>query len=80
MEGKGGLSMKYCPNNISDIELLKPHNTAEVICVKCGYRYLCVWPVGTPMKKLECGKCKRIGFIITTGERRYDDFKGDDKS
>ena len=66
------------PKNISDIEALKPHHSAEVICVRCKARYMCVWPVGTPMRTLECGHCHRTGFVITTGERN-EDFQGGDE-
>lgn len=44
-----------------------PHRVAEVICVKCLHRYVCVWPDGTPLKHLHCEKCGP-GYIITTGE------------
>lgn len=44
-----------------------PHQTAEVICVKCLNRYICVWPVGTYLKTLECGNCGP-GYIIKTGQ------------
>lgn len=52
---------------ITDIEAITPHYTAEVICVKCLKRYMCVWPVGTLLKVLECEKCGP-GYIIKTGQ------------
>lgn len=45
-----------------------PHKTAEVICVKCGRRWIAVYPAGTLLKDLQCPKCKRQGYVILTGQ------------
>ena len=49
------------------LEEYMPHRTAELICLRCLHRYHGVWPESTPLAKLECLNCERIGFIITTG-------------
>lgn len=45
-----------------------PHKVSEVICVKCGYRWLAIRPVETKLKDLECPHCLEQGFVIETGE------------
>lgn len=53
--------------NVIELDENRPHRTAEVICVQCRKRYWCVWPVGTPLKDLECVNCGP-GFVIMTGQ------------
>ena len=53
--------------DIVDIEENLPHKVSEVICVKCGKRWISVRPEKTLLKELECPKCGR-GFVIDTGE------------
>jgi hypothetical protein len=53
---------------ITDIEEGLPHRVSEVICVKCGHRYICVRPEETLLKKMECGGCGLIGYMIETGQ------------
>jgi len=53
--------------NIIDIEANLPHHVAEVICVKCGKRWIGVWPEKTLLKDLECENCGP-GFVIMTGQ------------
>ena len=52
---------------VIDIEENMPHKVSEVICVKCGQRWLAVRPSVTKLKDLECSNCGR-GFVIETGE------------
>ena len=52
---------------IVPIEEGMPHKVSEVICVKCGHRWICVRPAQTLLKDLECPNCGR-GFVIETGE------------
>ena len=52
---------------IVDFNALQPHNVAEVICVKCGKRWLAVWPSETWLKDLECENCG-AGFVVKTGQ------------
>lgn len=52
---------------IKHIEELKPHKASEVICVKCGRRWIAVRPADTLLKQLECPDCG-AGFVIETGE------------
>ena len=37
---------------IIDICENSPHCVAELICVRCGKRWIGVWPEGTPLKSL----------------------------
>lgn len=52
---------------VVQLEEHMPHRTAEVVCLRCLYRYQAVWPEATPMKDLECSNCERVGYIIGTG-------------
>ena len=54
-------------NVIEMIEHL-PHEVSEVICVKCGHRYISVRPISVILKRLECGQCGAVGFVIKTGQ------------
>ena len=60
-------------DNISDINQNQPHKVSEVICVKCGYRFISVRPQDTKLKELECGNCNEIGYIVETGEELEDE-------
>ena len=44
------------------------HKVSEVICVKCGYRWIAARPATTMLKHLECPNCNQVGFTIETGE------------
>lgn len=50
-----------------NFEAETPHKVSEVICVKCGSRWISVRPAGTLLKSLECPNCGP-GFAIETGE------------
>lgn len=50
-------------NLVDNIE----HVVSEVICVKCGNRWLAVRPSVTQLKELECKNCGK-GFVIETGQ------------
>ena len=52
---------------IESIDSRKPHTISEVICVKCGKRWIAVRPQGTLLKKLECENCG-AGYVIETGQ------------
>ena len=45
----------------------EPHKVSEVICVKCGKRWIAVRPEVTLLKQLECENCG-CGYVIETGE------------
>lgn len=51
-----------------DINENKPHKVFEAICVDCKRRWIAVCMVGTSLNKLQCPYCKKIGFVINTGE------------
>lgn len=52
---------------IIGIDENRPHKVSEVICVKCGRRWISVRPEGTLLKDLECPDCG-AGWVIMTGE------------
>ena len=52
--------IKYISENV-------PHLISEVICVKCGKRWIAARPESTRLKQLECENCG-AGFVIETGE------------
>lgn len=54
-------------SNIRYIEERQPHKLSEVICVKCGKRWIAVRPVTTMLRELECPNCG-VGYAIETGE------------
>ena len=55
-------------DNIIRIEKNIPHTVSEVICVKCGKRWICVRPEDTLLKEIECPDCGS-GYVIETGEK-----------
>ena len=54
--------------NVISIDEYRQHKVSEVICVKCGKRWLAVRPSDTRLKDIECPQCHRHGFVIETGE------------
>lgn len=52
---------------VLNIDENKPHEISEVICVKCGKRWIAVRQEETLLKSLECPSCG-AGFVIETGE------------
>ena len=44
-----------------------PHTVSEVICVKCGARWISVRPAKTLLKTIECPNCGP-GYVIETGQ------------
>lgn len=52
---------------VIDIEANMEHKVSEVICVKCGSRWIAVRPTCVLLKELVCKKCG-AGFVIETGE------------
>ena len=53
--------------DLIDIEESLPHTVSELICVKCGFRFIGCRPEGVLLKDIECKSCG-IGFIIETGQ------------
>ena len=45
----------------------EPHEVSEVICVKCGKRWISVRQVGTLLKDIDCPNCGK-GYVIKTGQ------------
>jgi heterodisulfide reductase subunit A-like polyferredoxin len=52
---------------IIDFDENIPHTVSEVICVKCGFRWISVRPSSVLLKKLECKNCG-TGYVIETGQ------------
>ena len=44
-----------------------PHTVSEVICVKCGFRWISVRPSMVLLKEIECRNCG-AGYVIETGQ------------
>lgn len=57
--------------DVIDIDKNRPHKVSEVICVKCGTRWIAVRPKETKLKDLECPDCGQ-GYVIETGETFED--------
>lgn len=53
---------------IIDIDAMEPHLTGELICVRCGYRYIGTWNAKVYMKDLYCPNCQEPGYTIGTGQ------------
>lgn len=53
---------------VIDIDALEPHLTGELICLRCGYRYIGTWNEKTWLKDLYCPYCDIQGFLIGTGQ------------
>ena len=41
---------------------------SELMCVRCGFRWIAVRRPGLPLKKIECPNREKKGFVIETGE------------
>lgn len=55
-------------SNIVDITEVQPYKVSEVICVKCGHRWIAVRLSDTKLRELECPNCTKRGYAIETGE------------
>lgn len=53
---------------VIDIDAMEPHLTGELICVRCGYRYIGCWNEKVWLKDLYCPNCQQPGFTIGTGQ------------
>lgn len=49
------------------IEFPEEHKVSEVMCWKCGKRFISVRPESVKLKDLECPNCGK-GFMFETGE------------
>ena len=54
-------------DKVIPIEANMPHKVSEVICVKCGKRWISVRPKDTLLKDIVCMNCG-CGYVIETGE------------
>lgn len=53
---------------ITDIDEYRPHEVAELVCLKCLKRWIAVYPSSSLLKDLECPKCHESGYAIMTGQ------------
>lgn len=53
---------------VIDINKDKPHIVSELICVKCGSRWIGTRPLETLLKNIECPSCNKDGGVIETGQ------------
>ena len=53
---------------IVDIDCKEPHLTGELICLRCGCRYVGIWNAKHWLKDLYCPSCQAKGYIIATGQ------------
>lgn len=63
--------VRNCPNcgaKVINIDDARPHKVSEVICVKCGHRWIAVRPEDSKLRDLECPNCTKQGYAIETGE------------
>ena len=54
-----------------ELDAYRPHKVSELICVKCGKRFIGCRPEGTRLKDIACEECGP-GYIIETGEELDD--------
>lgn len=55
-------------DNVIDIDCMEPHLTGELICIRCGYRYIGTWNEKVWLKELYCPNCQTSGGTIATGQ------------
>lgn len=55
-------------DNIINLSDYMPHVYSEVICIRCGKRWISGRPQNTELKTLECPGCHLEGCVIETGE------------
>ena len=65
---RGGITVR---EKVIGIESRQPHQVSEVICVKCGKRWISVRPQETLLKELECENCG-AGYVVETGQNLED--------
>lgn len=59
-------------NNITNIEDRKQHTVSEVICIKCGNRWIACRPTVALLKDMQC-PCGEKGWVIETGQYIEDE-------
>lgn len=57
--------------NITYLDDYRPHKMSEVICVKCGKRWISVRPVNVYLSDIDCPNCGP-GYVIETSESLFD--------
>lgn len=62
-------------SKLIELDDYRPHKVSELICVRCGKRFIGCRPVGLKLKDIDCEDCGP-GFIIETGEV-FDDEQAD---
>lgn len=60
---------------ITDLSEYEEHTVQELICLKCNYRYIGVYPSKIWLKDLTCQKCNTRGLIIATGQSIEENYE-----
>lgn len=55
-------------SNIVELSDFQPHIVREVMCWRCGHRWIAVHPEHTALKDLECPGCHTQGYAFATGQ------------
>ena len=55
-------------SNIVELSDFQPHIVREVMCWRCGHRWIAVYPEHTALKDLECPGCHTQGYAFATGQ------------
>ena len=58
---------------IENIEAYMEHTVEELMCWKCGRRWIGVYPSKTLLKDLECPGCQEQGYVFATGQGLIED-------
>ena len=56
------------PDNVVYLDDYRPHAVGEVMCARCYYRWISVYPAHTLLKDFECPNCGKYGAVIHTGQ------------
>ena len=55
-------------NKVVSIEKNLPHTVAELMCLRCFYRWIGAFPSELLLKDIVCPCCNRKGRVINTGQ------------
>ena len=50
-----------------------PHDVSELICVRCGFKYIGLYPENTQLKNLECKQCGERRYLIKNSSRNNEE-------
>jgi len=61
-------AVKACAANCFAGYKETPHTVAEIMCWKCGARWIAAYPSATLLKDLQCPGCHNAGHAFLTGQ------------